>query len=188
VAVVGKRKMTVTKKQITWTLIATLLFYVAGRLVYEPFYRWTPSLIKIFSGDTVHFFGKFPFWFFGAPKFGLVCSSIPLTMLLCYLLLKNKYKNAFRWTLAFYLPILVICYLLNCYTESIALVSLNDFYKSGETLQYSLRQVDINNLIFISVIVTTILTTIINAIKRFRLRKRQPTTTKASLGAQHQPR
>lgn len=174
--------MTVPKKQITWTLFATLLFYVAGRLVYEPFYRWTLSLIRNFSKDIVHFIGKFPFWFFGDPTFGLVFSSIPLTIFFCYLLLKHKYQNAIKWTLAFYLPILIICYLLNCYTESIALVASNDFYQSGETLVYPLRQVNINSLLFVSIIVTTILTAIINSVKRFRLRKRQPTTSVLQYG------
>jgi hypothetical protein len=91
------------------------------------------------------------------------------------LLLQNKYGNAFKWTLIFYLPILVFCYLLNCYTESITLVASNDFYKTGQTLQYHLRQVNINSLLFVSIIVTTILTAIVNAVKRYRVtKKRQP--------------
>jgi hypothetical protein len=163
--------MIVTKKQIIWTLTATILFYVAGRLVYEPFYRWTLSLIRSFSNDMVYFFGKFPFWFFGDPNFGLAFSSIPLTISGCHLLLKDKYHKALKWTLAFYVPILIICYLLNCYIENIDLVASNDFHRPGETLQYSLRQVNINSLLLVSIIVTTILTAIINAIKRFRLRK-----------------
>ena len=169
--------MAVSKKQITWTIIATLTFYVAGRLIYEQFYRWTLSLIRNFSGDIVHFFGKFSFWFFGDPYFGLVFCSIPLTVSLCYLLLKDKYGKAFSWTLIFYLPILIVFYLLNCYIESIALVASNDFYKTGQTLQYNLQQVNINRLLFESIIATTILTTIMNAIKRFRVtKKRLPTT------------
>ena len=174
--------MTVIKKQITWTLTTTLLFYVAGRLFYEPFYRWTLSLIRNFSDDTVHFFGKFPFWFFGDPNFGLVVSTIPLTLWLCYLLIKEKYHNAFKWTLAFYLPILIVCYLLNCYTGSIALVASNDFYKTGQTLQYHIGQIDIKSMLFISIIVTTVLTAIINTIKRFRVRKRQLTTSGLQYG------
>jgi hypothetical protein len=163
--------MTVTKKQIIWTLIATLLFYVAGRLVYELFYRWTHSLIESFSKDAVHFFGKFPFWFTGDPNFGLVFSSIPLSISLCYLILKDKCQNTFKWTLVFYLPILMICYLLNCYTESVALVASNDFYKEGQTLRYPIRQVNINNLLFVSILVTTGLTAITNAI-RFQVTKK----------------
>lgn len=169
--------MTVIKKQVTRTLIATLLFYVAGRSVYEQFYRLTLSLIRNFSMDTVHFFGKFRFWFFGDPIFGLVFCSIPLTISLCYLLLKDNYKNAFRWTMVFYWPILTLCYLLNCYLESIALVASNDFYKTGQTLKYHLGQVNINSLLFESIIATTVLTATINAIKRFRkTERRQPTT------------
>src|SRR5690606_14053508 len=116
-------KMTVPKKQIVWTIVATILFYIVARLAYEYFYRWTLILIKSFSGDIVSFFGKFPFWFFGDPVFGLVFCSIPLTFFSCYLILKDRLLFAFNWTLAFYLPLLTMFYLLNCYGQSIKLVA-----------------------------------------------------------------
>ncbi|PZF72587.1 hypothetical protein DN068_12030 [Taibaiella soli] len=142
--------------------------------MYELFYRWTLSVIENFSGNTVHFFGKIPFWFLGDPYFGFVFCSIPSAISLCYLLLKDKYENAFRWTLVFYLPILIVCFLLNCYTESIALVASNDFYQTGQTLSYNLRQININNLLFESIILTTIIMTIVNAFKRRGMTKKAP--------------
>ena len=163
--------MTFHKKQIIWTLAATTLFYIAGRLAYEYFYRWTLDLIKKFSGDTVSFFGKFPYWFFGDPVFGLVFCSIPATFFVCYLILKNRLRFAFKWTLAFYLPLFTIFYLLNCYGQSIELVASNDFYKMGQTLTYNLRQVNLNSLFLSTIALTTILTAIINFIKRYRVTK-----------------
>lgn len=163
--------MTLPKKQIIWVIAATILFYIVGRLVYEYFYRGTLNLIKYFSGDIVSFFGKFPFWFFGDPIFGLVFCSIPLTFFSCYLILKDKFRFAFSWTLAFYLSILAISYLLNCYGQSIQLVASNDFYKVGQTLTYNLRQVNLNSLSLSTIILTTILTAIINFVKRFRVTK-----------------
>jgi hypothetical protein len=163
--------MKVPKKQTIWTILAAILFYIVGRLAYEYFYRWTLNLIKYFSDDKVSFFGKFPFWFFGDPIFGLVFCSIPLTFFACYLFLKGKFRFAFNWTLAFYLPILTIFYLLNCYGQSIQLVASNDFYKMGQTLTYNLRQVNLNSLFLSTVVLTTILTAIINFIKRYRVTK-----------------
>lgn len=168
---VGKRKMTFPKKQIILTLVATTIFYIVGRLAYEFFYRWTLDLIKKFSGDTVSFFGKFPFWFFGDPVFGLVFCFIPVTFFICYIILKDKLRFAFNWTLAFYLSLLTIFYLLNCYGQSIELVASNDFYKMGQTLTYNLRQVNVNSLFLRTIALTTILTAIINSIKRYRVTK-----------------
>lgn len=151
-----------------------LIFYGAGRLLYDSFYRWTLSLIITFSDNNIRFFGKVPFWFFGNPYFGLVFCSIPLTIWLCYLLLKGKDQNAFRWTLICYLPLFFAFYLLNCYSESVALLASNDFYRTDQPLLYNLRQVNINRLTLISIVMTTILTAIIDIIKRFRIKKRQP--------------
>lgn len=163
--------MTFPKKQITWTIVATIFFYIVGRLAYEYFYRWTLNLIKYFSGDIVSFFGKFPFWFFGDPIFGLLFSSIPFTFFICYLILKNRFHFAFKWTIAFYLPILTMFYFLNCYGQSIQLVASNDFYKMRQALTYNLREVNLNSLFLNTIVLTTILTALINFIKRYRVTK-----------------
>ncbi len=164
--------MTLIKKQITSTIIATIIFYVVGRLAYEYFYRLTLHLVKYFSDNKISFFGKFPFWFTGDPIFGLVFCSIPLTIFLCCLILKNQLHSAFRWTLFFYLPLLAFAYLLNCYWESVYLIASNDTYKLGQTLIYSLRRVNLNELFLSSIVMATILTSIINFIKRYLLTKR----------------
>ena len=165
--------MKVSKNQIAWIIATTIVFYFVGRLGYEYFYSWTLRLVEYYSGGIVSFYGKFSFWFFGDPVFGLVFSSIPFTISLCCLLLKDKYKNAFRWTLIFYLPILIVCYLLNCYIKGIGLVASNDFLKEGQILRYHLSQVNINRLLFESIIVATVLTAIINVIKRIcKIRRR----------------
>src|SRR5687768_8160652 len=109
--------MTITRKQITWTVITTLLFYGAGRLMYQPFYRLTVALIQDFSNHKLRFFGKYPFVFFGDPVFGWVCAGIPLTFLLCFLILAGQAKKAFWWTVTFYLIILVLSFLMTCYLE-----------------------------------------------------------------------
>jgi hypothetical protein len=158
--------MTITKKQIYWTLIATFTFYVVGRLVYEPFYRLTLSVITSFSDHQLKFFGKFPFLFFGDPVFGLVTATIPISFLLCYLILANQVKKVFRRTLLFNLIMLTGFYFITCYYESFYLIASNDFYK-GEPLSYSPREVNINYILLSSIILTTIMLAIINFIKKY---------------------
>ena len=163
--------MTHPKKQIIWIIIATIVFYAIGRLAYEYFYRWTLQLVKYFSKETLSFFGKYPFWFFGDPIFGLIFCSIPLTIFLCFIVLKNKFKIAFNWTLTFYAFLFVISYLTNCYYESFYLVASNDFYKEGQTLTYGIRDVSVNEIFLTTIILTTVLTLITNFIKRLTLTK-----------------
>ena len=163
--------MKISRRQLIWTIALTILFYITARLGYEYFYRSTLNLIRYFSGDKITFFGKFPFWFFGDPIFGLVFCSIPMTFFLCYLILKDKFRFAFNWTVAFYLPLLTVFYLVNCFEQSIQLVASNDFYKKGCVLTYNLRQVDLNSMFLSTIIPATLLTGIINFIKRYRVTK-----------------
>jgi len=166
--------MIITKKQITWTVIATLAFYVAGRLLYEPFYRLTLSLITTFSGGNIKFFGKFPFWFIGDPLFGLVSAAIPISFLLDFLILPRNMKLNIRATVLLYAIFLTVFYLAVCYYESFYLVARNDFY-NGQPIMENLREVDLNIVLLCSIILTTIVIGVINSVKRLTA-KRLPTT------------
>ena len=159
------------KKQIIWTIIVVIIFYAIGRLAYECFYRCTIQLVKYFSKGTLSFFGKYPFWFFGDPIFGLIFSAIPLTIFLCFIVLKNKFKRAFNWTLTFYTFFFIVCYLANCYYESFYLVASNDFYKEGQTLTYGIRDVSLNEIFLTTNILATVLTLVTNFIRRLTLTK-----------------
>ncbi len=165
--VVGKRNMTLPKKQILWTIVAMTIFYIGGRLAYEYFYRWTLDIIRYFSDDKLGFFGKYPFWFIGDPIFGLIFCSIPLTIFLSYQILRNKMISAFRWTLAFYSILFIGCFLALCYFESFTLITSNDFYKTGQELKYNIRDVSLNSIFLWTIITATILTSLINLVKRF---------------------
>ena len=170
--------MTQPIKQITWTIIATLLFYVLGRLASVYFYRWTIDLVQYFSWNDLTFFGEFPYWFFHGPTFGLIFCSIPFTITISFLVLKTKFHSAFIWTLSFYIPILILLYLLNCYGQSIQLIGSYDFYKTGKTLTYNLREIRFNQLFLNTILFTTMITALINFIKGYLIgRKRQPTTS-----------
>ena len=141
-----------------------------GRLAYEYFYRTTIYLIKYFSKETLSFFGKYPFWFVGDPIFGLIFCSIPLTVVLCYKILSNRFNSAFNWSIAFYILFFLVSYLTNCYYESFYLVTSNDFYK-GQTLTYNIRNVSLNEIFLTTIILATILTLLTNFIKRLTLTK-----------------
>ena len=159
--------MTILKRQIIWTIVATTIFYIIGRLAYEYFYRWTLNIIKYFSDDKIAFFGKYPFWFVGDPIFGLIFCSIPLTIFLSYQILRDKMISTFSWTLTFYSILFVTCNLTLCYFESFSLIASNDFYKAGQVLKYSIRDVSLNSIFLWTIIAATILTSLINLAKRF---------------------
>ena len=144
-------------KRIIKLIFATLLFYATGRLAYEHFYRLTISIVKSFSAVPLNFFGKFPFWFFGDPTFGLIIAIIPLTVFLTNKLSAERTKSL-RKTTAIYAAYLVTTYLLTCWVTSIGFLASNDFYKDGQELSYNLRQVNINQIYLTSVIVSTALT------------------------------
>ena len=163
--------MTSTKKQLLWTFFSTLAFYVIGRLLYEYFYRCTINLVIYFAHGKISFYGKFPFWFFGDPIFGLIICSIPASIFLCFKILFKKSNIAFKWTLCLYILFFLTIYLANCYSESFSLVESNDFYKTGQTLKYPISSLDLNSIFFETIIATTILTTILNTIKRYIIRR-----------------
>jgi hypothetical protein len=173
--------MTHPKKQIILTVIATILFYAVGRLAYEYFYRWTIQLVKYFSKGTLSFFGKYPFWFFGDPIFGLIFCSIPISFYLTFLILRKKTRTAFKWTASIYLIVFISFYFLSCYGQSFQLVASNDFYKTGQTLQYNLRQVNLNQIYLNTIIMTTVVTIVVNLIRRYFV------TRNASLQSSRRP-
>lgn len=146
-------------RRIIKLVVVTLLFYMTGRLAYEYFYRMTISIVKSLSTVPLKFFGKFPFWFFGDPKFGLIIASIPLTVFLTYKLLSNRKKGLFE-TSVIYAMYFVMTYLMNCWVISLGLLASNDFYKDGQELSYNLRQINLNQIYLISVSISTILTAV----------------------------
>jgi len=145
-----------TKKIIKLTFV-TLLFYATGRLAYEHFYRLTISIVKSFSTVPLNFFGKFPFWFFGDPTFGLIIGAIPLTVFFTNRLSKDKTKSLLKTTIIYALYF-VTTYFITCWVTSIGLLASNDFYKDGQELSYNLRQVNLNQIYLTSVIIATVLT------------------------------
>ena len=166
--------MATTKKYITVTLFAAIIFYVAGRFAYEPLYRLNLFLIRELSGGKLIFYGKFPFWFIGDPLFGLVTAIIPVSFLLCYIILVNKVEKAFLQTVSFYLPLFILFYFMVCYYEGFYWVAYNDFYR-GKPLTYPLTNINTNWIFLSTIMFTTISCAIINFIIRYRRRKRQPT-------------
>ncbi len=94
--------MTVPKKQFVLITISTILFYATARLSYEYFYKCTIDLVRYFSNGRLSFFGKYPFWFFGDPTFGLIFGSIPLSVFLTYLVLETglvqRLSGQFQYT------------------------------------------------------------------------------------------
>jgi len=132
---------------------------VTGRLAYEYFYRLTILLIKSFSTVPLKFFGKFPFWFFGDPIFGLIIGCIPLTVFITSKIYRGKTKTLLRTTIIYSLTF-ISTYLLACWVTSIGLLASNDFYKAGQELSYNLRQIELNEIFLLNVIISTIATAI----------------------------
>lgn len=161
-------------KRIIKLIFVTLLFYATGRLAYEHFYRLTISTVKSFSAVPLNFFGKFPFWFFGDPTFGLIIAIIPLTVFLANKLSVDS-KKSLRKTTVIYASYFMTTYLLTCWMTSIGLLASNDFYKDGQELLYNLRQININQIYLTSVIVSTALTaatlTAIKLIVKYKSKK-----------------
>jgi hypothetical protein len=162
--------MTHPKLHIVWTIIAIVISYLIGRLAYSYFYIWTLNTIEYFSGDKIKFIGKIPFMFFGEPIYGLIFCSIPLTIFLCFQIVKNKFRLSFWWTLLFYLSFFIISYLTVCYFEVLSLNTSNYFLREGQTTIYRVRDVSLNVIYLTSIISSTILTCLANLLKRLSLR------------------
>ncbi len=133
------------------------LFYATGRLAYEHFFCLTISIVKYFSIVPLNFFGKFPFWFFGNPTFGLIIATIPLSVFLTNKLSAVRTKSLLKSTIIYALYF-VTTYLLTCWVTSIEFLASNDFCKDGQELSYNLRQVNLNQIYMTSVVVSTALT------------------------------
>ena len=146
------------KRSIVFLILATTVFYATGRLAYEHIYRLTIDIVKFFTQNKIGFFGKFPFWFFGDPTFGLIFGSIPLTIYLTHkLFLKNFNRKVLRTIYTYALSFLA-AYFFFCYLESIQLTASNDFIKDGEIFRYGIRRVNLNQIFLLSIIVATVLT------------------------------
>lgn len=163
--------MTLHKRPLIWLIIATIIFYIIGRLGYEYFYRWTLDIIKYFSADKIAFFGKYSFWFVGDPVFGLIFCSIPSTIFLSNQILRDRTNSAFIWAIGFYSVLFISWYLALCYFESFSLIAFNDFYKEGQVLRYNISDVSLNSIFLWTIIIASILTCLVNPVRRYLGRK-----------------
>lgn len=163
----------VSKRDLLYLGFAVLLFYIAGRLEYTQFYRFTLSVIRDFSGGKLHFVGKFPFWFFGDPIFGVVMAGIPVSFGLCLSIANKKRPHPTTWTFLYYLPTFIVVFLATCYYESLFLLASFDRY-SGEVIRCPVREVNLNAIFVIPLVLTTLIVSFIGLISRNKLeRKRQ---------------
>ena len=171
-------------KRIIKPTFVAMLFYATGRLAFEHFYWLTISLVKSFSSVPLNFYGKFPFWFFGDPTFGLIIATIPLTVLLTNRLSADRKKSLLKTTLIYALYF-VTTYLLTCWVTSIGLLASNDFYKNEQELSYNLRQVNLNHIYLTAVIVSTTLTaatlTAIKLVVKYKSKNRDKQTTESNV-------
>ena len=114
------------KRRIIILTLVTLLCYASGRLGYEHFYRLAISTVRSLSTVPLHFFGKYPFWFFGDPAFGLITAAIPLSIFAIDQFLANT-KTSLLKTTSIYIAIFIATYFCMCWVISIGLLTSNDF-------------------------------------------------------------
>ena len=150
--------MTKNKKHIILLIILTIVFYATGQLAYEHIYRMTIKTVQLFANGQIGFFGKFPFWFFGYPTFGLIFGSIPLTFFLTQKLLLRDFSNKFGRTFMVYILFFIAAYFFFCCLQSIQLTVSNDFIKEGEMFHYAIRNVNLNVIFLLTIVAATVLT------------------------------
>jgi hypothetical protein len=158
------------RTQILKLTLSTLFFYAVARLAYEDIYRLTISVVKALATIPVNFFGKFPFWLFGDPTFGLIVASIPVLVFIINKISADK--NRLLRTYICFFVFFLSTYFFNCLLTSIQLVASNDHYRDGE-LFYPLRQVDLNDIFIKTICISSLLTIIYFYLaKLFRLNKK----------------
>jgi hypothetical protein len=167
--------MMLSKRNLLCLGFAVLLFYIAGRLEYSQFYGFTLSVIRDFSGGRLHFVGKFPFWLFGDPIFGIVMASIPVSFGLCLSIANKKRLHSTTWTFLYYLPTFLVVFLATCYYESFFLLASFDRY-SGDVIRYPVRDVNLNAIFVTPLVLTTLFVVFIGLISRNKLvtKRRHP--------------
>lgn len=147
-----------SKKQIIWLIVLTILFYVTGRLGYQHIYRLTIDTVQLFANGKIGFFGKFPFWLLGDPRFGLIFGSIPLTIFLTLKLFLRGSDYKFSGTILVYILCFITSYFFFCFLQNIQLTASNDFIKDGEMFRYRIGDVDLNEIFLLTIFTATILT------------------------------
>jgi len=133
------------------------------------------STVRSLSTVPLHFFGKYPFWFLGDPKFGLITATIPFSIFVIDQLLANTNTSLIK-IVSIYLGIFIITYLGMCWVISVGLSASNDFYKDGQELSYDLRQISLNRIYLTCVAVSTALTLLIPLVTKIFTKKKGRST------------
>ena len=110
-------------------IICMILFYALGAYFYEQYYRFQLLITSLLSGQKIHFFGKFPFWFFGDPNFRLITALIPFLIFLPSLISKKYEFKTYLIGFAIILGSILICSLIFGYIDSINIL------KNRETIR-----------------------------------------------------
>lgn len=159
-----------TLKTILILTFAIILFYAFGAFFYDKYYDFQLNLISLFSGGKIHFFGKFPFLFFGDPYFRFFTALIPVAVFLTSLISK---KISLKFLLASFLIILAsvfLCTVIKGYFESLKLANYSSYLANDKNLLFiPLNEVNILKPYFAGIILGTFLSGLVN----YRFRRTQ---------------
>ncbi|BAV09603.1 hypothetical protein FLA_5654 [Filimonas lacunae] len=106
--------------------------------------------------------------------FGLVFCVIPGCVFICHQILKGRSVKDYAWTCALYLVFFVTAFWGVCDFESFFIVASSDPHKRNEILFHNVKDVHLNGIFIIAIILATIFTSFANMIKWLRAPKPKP--------------
>lgn len=162
-----------TRKAVNLTVF-TLLFFIVGVLLYGSLYSMVVDMLKRFSKGGVTFQGEFPMLFIHSLLFGLIFCVIPGCVFICHQILKGKSAKDYTWTCVLYLVFFVTAFWGVCDFESFFIVASTDPYKRNAVLAHDIKDVHLNGIFILAIILATIFTSFANMIKWLRAPKPKP--------------